>query len=451
VISQASTGASPAYRRGRLVTVVVIVLGGLAMHATHAGSGDEPHYLAIAHSLAFDFDLDVSNNYGPNEPLIAGGGLRPEAHAVPGTAGTLRPVHDIGLPLLAAPYVRVVAPLVSWAAPRLSPSVTRRLHLTPSTLYRNLISVAMIAVACLLAAVLFDVLTTLGETPRAAFWTTIVVVLSPPLLIFSILFFTELPSALLTLLVFRRVVAREAGSLPSWAFAGAAAGFMMLVHVRNVAIMAALAVLALHRVARAGDRRSIVRFGSALAFPVAVRLFLNHHLWGTWLTSPHARAGEWPGLLALFRTSATRLAGMLVDQEYGILLYAPVFVLAAVGLVHLFRTRRPLAWQISSVTAAYVLSLALPITNVHGWTGGWSPAARFLVPVVPLIALAIPAGVRVVPRVVVVAILTLQVATDVYFWQHPKNLWNDGDGVAAVCTRGGAPFCRFLPSLVGPE
>src|SRR5438094_951604 len=182
--------------------------------------------------------------------------------------------------------------------------------------------------------------------------------------------------------------------------------------------MAALAVLVLHRLARAGDRRSIVAFGSALAFPVAVRLFLNHHLWGTWLTSPHARVGEWPGLLALFRTSANRLAGMLVDQEYGILLYAPVFVLAAVGLVHLFRTRRPLAWQISSVTAAYVLSLALPITNVHGWTGGWSPAARFLVPVVPLIALAIPAGVRVVPRVVVVAILTLHIAHAVCLCHH---------------------------------
>ena len=27
------------------------------------------------------------------------------------------------------------------------------------------------------------------------------------------------------------------------------------------------------------------------------------------------------------------------------------------------------------------------------------------------------------------------------------NLWNDGDGMAAVCARGSAAFCRYLPSL----
>jgi hypothetical protein len=447
-----ATGERTWYVRARLLTIVAVVLGGLAMHATYAGSGDEPHYLVIAHSLAFDFDLDLSNNYGSNEPLIAGGGLRPENHAVPDTRGTLRPIHDIGLPLLASPYVRVVAPAVSWAAPRLPSSVTQRLHLTPSTLYRNLIGIAMIAVACLLAAVLFDVLISAGETPRAAFWTTILVVLSPPLMIFSILFFTELPSALLALLVFRRAaVARDDGSLLAWLSAGAAAGFMLLVHVRNVAIVAVLATLAFHRLLRSGGRRSIVAFAGGLSVVAAVRLLVNHHLWGAWLTNPHARAGEWRGLPALLATSGNRLAGMLLDQEYGILPYAPVFLLAAVGLVRLFRTRRALAWQITVVTAAYVVALMLPITNVHGWTGGWSPAARFLVPVLPLIALAIPAGFQVVPRSVVILILTLQIAIDGYFWQHPKNLWNDGDGVAAVCARGGAPFCRFLPSFVGRE
>ncbi len=454
VISQASAtqDGRSAYTRTRLVTIVVVVLAGLVMHATNAGSGDEPHYLAIAHSLAFDFDLDVSNNYGSDEPLIAGGGLRPEIHAAPGVDGTLRPIHDIGLPLLAAPYVRVAAPFVTWASRRLSPMVIRHFRLTPTTMYRNLISLAMIVVAALLAIVLLDVLTTLEEPPRTAFWTTIVVVLSPPLLIFSTLFFTELPSALLGLLVFRRaVVARETDSVRAWLLAGVAAGFMLLVHIRNVAIVAALAILVFGRLSHMRDRRLMIAFSGGLGSLVLARLCLNHHLWGAWLTSPHARAGDWSGLTALFATSATRLAGMLLDQEYGILPYAPAFVFAGVGLVQLFRKRRPLAWQISLVTGAYVLSVVLPITNVHGWTGGWSPPARFLLPVVPFLAIAIPPGLRVAPRALVTAILVLQVAIDAYFWQHPKNLWNDGDGVAAVCARGGARFCRFLPSFVGTE
>jgi hypothetical protein len=48
-------------------------------------------------------------------------------------------------------------------------------------------------------------------------------------------------------------------------------------------------------------------------------------------------------------------------------------------------------------------------------------------------------------------VIALQVAIDGYAWQHPKNLWNDGDGVAAVCTRGGIPVCGYLPSFTARE
>jgi hypothetical protein len=50
-----------------------------------------------------------------------------------------------------------------------------------------------------------------------------------------------------------------------------------------------------------------------------------------------------------------------------------------------------------------------------------------------------------------VPLLVLQVAIDGYLWQHPKNLWNDGDGIAAVCSRDGARFCGFLPSIASRE
>jgi hypothetical protein len=57
-----------------LRTIVALVLIGFITHSTNAGSGDEPHYLAIAHSIAFDGDLDLANNYGANEALIAAAG-----------------------------------------------------------------------------------------------------------------------------------------------------------------------------------------------------------------------------------------------------------------------------------------------------------------------------------------------------------------------------------------
>ena len=89
--------------RRRLLIVLALVLWGFGTHGTYAGTGDEPHYLAIAHSIAFDGDLDVANNYSTDEPLILSGGLEPEGHRRQGAGGTLRPIHDIGLPLVIHP------------------------------------------------------------------------------------------------------------------------------------------------------------------------------------------------------------------------------------------------------------------------------------------------------------------------------------------------------------
>ena len=89
------------------------------------------------------------------------------------------------------------------------------------------------------------------------------------------------------------------------------------------------------------------------------------------------------------------------------------------------------------------------VTNVHGWQGGWNPAGRFMLPLVPLLALALPAAFAAVPRIALVALLTLQIFLDAYLWQHPKNLWNDGDGIAAICAGADAGICPWLPTVRG--
>ncbi len=88
-----------------------------------------------------------------------------------------------------------------------------------------------------------------------------------------------------------------------------------------------------------------------------------------------------------------------------------------------------------------------PLTNAHGWTGGWNPAARFLTPITPLVGLCVFAGLRTAPRAVAVIVVALQVAVSAYAWQHPKILWNDGDGRAAFCEPLGERICGYLPSI----
>ena len=48
---------------------------------------------------------------------------------------------------------------------------------------------------------------------------------------------------------------------------------------------------------------------------------------------------------------------------------------------------------------------------------------------------------------VAVAVVAIQIAISAYAWQHPKMLWNDGDGRAAVCTGASTAACAWLPSF----
>ncbi len=222
------------------------MLWGLITHGTHAGTGDEPHYLAIAHSIAFDGDLDLANNYGANEPLVGGGVLQPEAHVRPGIDGTARPVHDIGMPVVFAPFVRLAVPLTH-ALTRIVPESTmRRARLNPSVLYRHLLSLAMIALAAVLAGLLFDALVALGASDGAALGTAALLMLSPPLLIFSVLFFTELLSALVCFAIFYSICFRDSRGAARWWWIGCATGFLFLLHAKNVGLIIPLTALALH-------------------------------------------------------------------------------------------------------------------------------------------------------------------------------------------------------------
>ena len=434
--------------RRALQAIVVLVLWGLITHGTHAGTGDEPHYLAIAHSIAFDGDLDVANNYGANEPLVGGGVLQPDAHVRPGVNGVARPVHDIGLPLLFAPYVRIAVPLTNALTRILPQSVMRRARLNPAVLYRHLLSLAMIALAAVLAGLLFDAFVALGASQRSAFATSALLVLSPPLLIFSVLFFTELLSALLCFLVFCRIALGDVRGNARWWWLGCATGLLFLVHARNAGLMIPLVGLALHRLRDSSRRREAGAFVLGTALLVGIRTVVNYTFWGALVSGPHARfaaGSDWGALLA---ETARRTIGLLFDQEFGLLTYAPVYVLAVWGAVSLLKRRRDVALSILLTAGGYLALVICPLTNVHGWTGGWSPAARFLTPIVPLLGLCVYAGLAATSRPIVAAIVTLQIAINCYAWQHPKILWNDGDGQAAFCEQLGEPVCSYLPTFV---
>ena len=440
--------ASPTRRARRVLqAIVVLVLWGFITHGTYAGTGDEPHYLAIAHSIAFDGDLDLANNYGANEPLVGGGVLQPEAHVRPGVDGIARPVHDIGMPLVFAPFVRLAVPLTN-ALTRVVPEATmRRARLNPPVLYRQLLSLAMIALAAVLASLMFNALVALGASTRTAFGTAALLMLSPPLLVFSVLFFTELLSALLCFVVFYRICLRDVRGTVHWWWLGCLTGFLFLLHARNIGLAIPLTALALYQLRGPVRRSEAGAFALGVCALLAVRTGVNYWFWGALISGPHARLAGWPGWASLIGEATTRTIGLLVDQEFGLLIYAPIYVVALWGSRALMRQRRDVAVSVFLTAGLYVALIICPLTNVHGWTGGWNPAARFLTPIVPLLGLLVFAGLRAAPRAIAVMVVPLQISISFYAWQHPKILWNDGDGRAAFCEQLGERLCTYLPSL----
>jgi hypothetical protein len=350
------------------------------------------------------------------------------------------------LPLLFVPYVRVAVPLVTAAMPRVPPALARRARLTPTIFYRNVIGLGMLGVAVILAVLTMRLCEWSGASPGASFWTTAVMAVTVPMSVFSFLFFTEVPSAAVAVGVVCLLAVRDP-SPRAWGLAGVLTGTLPLLHSRNLGIAIALVIVAAVRAQRTQARPAAVAYAAAVAVLFAVRSAILYHLWGTWLTTKLAHLGPWVSLGFQIEGASVRAAGLLVDQEYGLLVYAPLYILAVPGLVRLWRTSRDACLTIVVVCGSYLALVLLPLANPWGWTGGWSPPARFLVPILPFLIVAISAALAQLPRLVVIPFVALQIGIGAWAWQHPKSLWNDGVGTASICTRGGMLVCGWLPSL----
>src|SRR5205814_2034004 len=92
----------------------------------------------------------------------------------------------------------------------------------------------------------------------------------------------------------------------------------------------------------------------------------------------------------------------------------------------LTRRFRVVGNELLLLVVAYLVFVVMPVTNIHGWRGGWSPAARFLVPIAPFIALAVPLLLTHNTLRMVAAFVFLQLSLDVFFWEHPMLLWSEG-------------------------
>lgn len=389
ILAPARTYPGPAAWVAVLVAVIYLALLPL-VERTWRATGDEPHYLLAAHSLVADGDFDLTNNYDRLDYLAFYLSQDIERQVRLDLAGRQFLNHHPGLPVLIAPAYALAGRAGVLAFQALLGGV--------------------------LAGLTFKLAALVSGDRRAASVSTLFVAISPPLLFYNYLVYPELAGALLTTGLLYAAV-RDGRPAPlGVGLCCLALALLPWLNRRFVPLAIGLAFLLAwswrYRAVQPGgevDRRNgrgELATGEpggglsgpagramlnawrpyffSVASPMAVVLSLVLLAWFNLGLSQPARVDIRPVTeTALLGERLGRGVGWLVDQQRGLFIFGPVYLLAAWGLPWLFsgnfHRRR---WF---VVIPVLLALGTAAAAGGYWVA-WEVGPRFVVVGLPALA-----------------------------------------------------------------
>lgn len=319
-------------------------------------TGDEPYYLLVSLSLLREGDLDLADNFAREDyrPFYWGRLYRGQ-NTVETPGGRLYSVTYSGLlAWLLLPGVAVGG--------RLGAMLT------------------MAAATAALMAMVFRLAAEATGSRRAAFAAWVGLAFVPPVLVFSAQLYPEVPAALL--LAGAIAAAERLPDRPGRRLTGLAACLAALVLLKARYMSLALVLLAW-----AGWRLRRWRWTlPALAAVALAALALAglDQLLGGLLYARYLGRISADVVLRPAPHMLLALLGFALDQEFGLLPYAPLYAFAAPGVVLALRRRPAFGWPV----AALVL-YAYPFLHSYEWYGGFSPPFRYLVVSIPILGIAV--------------------------------------------------------------
>lgn len=393
-------------------------------------TGDEPFYVMTALSLYRDHDLDELNNYRqrdydsfyPSDPLPGdwqGWPAFPRTlppHQADSARAGIYSKHGLGVAvLIMLPYI--------WDG-------------------RVAVILFLNFVAALVAANMVLLARRYGYGWIAAIALMVPLAFSNPLMSYAYLIFPEIFAALAIIYAFRRSREPE-NNAAQWLGIGLALATLPWLHARFVPPLIGLIALLypVWRREQSWGRRLAGLLPPALS---AVGLF-SYYLIIYHRPFPSAKdhAGfNWPHemLNAAF--------GLFLDEQWGLVIYAPLFLLAGAGLITLWQRRREEANALLAVLLPYLAMIAF----YRVWWGEWGPPARYLAPIAPLAIAPIAAWCRAVRRpVAIIGVALLALPGFVMmagFLKMPQLMYNQPSGHSALFTSWAARFQRAWPKVI---
>lgn len=340
--------------------------------------GDEPHYLVIAQSLWKDGDLRIENNHTRGDYQEYFHRTLTPHYLTRGVDRQIYSIHPIGMPVLMTPVYAIGG--------------------------YDLVVYALLLLAAIAMTSAWRLAWAVTGSASAATFAWAVVALGPPWIFNTFAVYPEVPAACAVALAFAWTTGwhaeRDAHRHPldvrawRWWATGVAIGCLPWFSTKYLVMAALLGVVSLLRAwlpwPDATLRPRAVIRTLAVAIPNVISLagwFLFFKvIWGTWSpTAPYGSQRE------------TRLEylpaggpGLLFDQEYGVVAFAPALLMVLPGLWALWRqrgARRRLAIEIVTVFAG----LLGVVGAFHIWWGGSAIVGRPLVSALPLLVLPVAA------------------------------------------------------------
>lgn len=345
-------------------------------------SGDEPHYLVIAQSLWRDGDLTIENNhqrgdyreYFPDD-------LDPH-YLTRGSDGAIYSIHPIGLPVLLAPIYALAG-------------------------YRGAVW-ALVLMGALAAAIAWRWTVATLNAPGAATFAWAAIALSAPFLFNTFTIYPEIGAALAVMFAFTTALraTTDRSGLLRWIAVGLAIASLPWLSTKYAPLSAALLLVVVLRF-RPISGRAAARHHGATAFLRDTKVLAMVAIYAVslagWFAFFYAIWGK-PLPMApygsLVQTTPLNLRfgapGLLFDQEYGLLAYAPAYVLAATGLYQMWRIGGELRRQAVEITVLFI-ALLVTVGAFGIWWGGTSAPARPIASGLLLLMLPIATAFRSAP------------------------------------------------------
>lgn len=228
----------------------------------------------------------------------------------------------------------------------------------------------------------------------AALLVAAAVGLTVPVLFYTFQIYPELPGGLALIVAFRKLVLDPAPSSPGVLAAGLALAAAPWLHQKYSVVAAVLGLYGAYRLFRLRPlphRERGLRLALLLA-PMALSaysIFLyNHALTGS--LSPTATFDA-AGRSSFEPWSFPKgFLGLLLDRDNGLFVFAPVYLLALAGFSSFAREQRRLLAPFAIVVFSYLLVIA----SFPYWPGAVSTMGRYILSILPLLALPAALGVR---------------------------------------------------------